>query len=329
MSYRLDMDRLAAPLARARYEQGRLAGRADALDPVTRRAAALGALAEDVLASAAMEGRRLHRARLRAAIAGRFGRSRNRPAEGLVRIALDAARDPAAPLTAARLLDWHAALRPAGRGVRAGAWRDEAAGDAMAAFVDRFEGARDAEPVLAAGLAHLRFLAVSPFAAGNGPIARAVTDLALARAEETGVRFYSLTARMRHEQAAYEAALAAALAGGEDATGWLEWFLGCIARACAAAHPALAAAPRADDADGGLNPRQRTVLDRLRADDPARTTSARWAAIAGCSRDTALRDIADLVARGILIRSEAGGRSTSYAPAEGRGGDGPLPSPRP
>lgn len=125
---------------------------------------------------------------------------------------------------------------------------------------------------------------------------------------------------MRHEQAAYDDALAAALADGEDATGWLEWFLGCIARACADAHPALAAAPRADDADGGLNPRQRTVLDRLRADDPARTTSSSWAAIAGCSRDTALRDINDLVARGILVRSEAGGRSTRYALAEGRGG---------
>ncbi len=317
MPFRQDIDRLAAPLGRARYEQGRVAGRAETLDPGSRRLAALGTLTGDVLASAALEGRRLHRARVLTAIAGRLGRARDRPVDGLVRIALDAARDSGAPLTPARLLDWHAALRPAGRGrrVRAGAWRDDAAGEAATDFVRWFEDARHAEPVLTAGLAHLRFLAVSPFEAGNGPIARAVTDLALARAEETGVRFYSLAARMRRERAAYEGALATALADGTDATAWQEWFLGCLARACADAHPMLAAAPAG--ADDGPNPRQRTVLDRLRAGRPARITSTRWAAMAGCSRDTAIRDINELVGRGILVRSEAGGRSTSYGLAEG------------
>ena len=328
MPFGLDMDRLAAPLARARYEQGWLAGRAEALDPGARRAAALDALAGDVLASAALEGRRLHRGRVRAALEVGLGLARHRAVDGLVHIALDAARDPAAPLTGARLGDWHAALRPPGRRNRAGVWRDDAAREATAAFLDWLDGARDDEPVLTAGLAHLRLLAIRPFAYGNGAIARAVTDLALARAEETGVRFYSLAARIQRERAAYEAELKAALAGGTDATGWLEWFFGCIARTTADAATTLLPAP-ARDADQGLNPRQRTVLVRLRAGSPPRIASSGWAAMTGCSRDTAIRDINDLLARGILARSEAGGRSTRYAPAEGRDGNGPVPSPRP
>ena len=307
------MDRLAAPLARGRYEQGRLAGRADALDAASRRAAALATLTEDVAASAGMEGRQLDRARVRASIVGRLGGAPDGPLDGIAEIALDAARDPAAPLTRDRLGAWHAALRlPGSRRVRRGR------ADGTEAFLAWFEDARGAEPVTAAGLAHLRFLALSPFGDGNGPIARAVADLALAGAEASGVRFYSPGARIARERRAYGRAIEAALAGGTGATGWLEWFLGCLARACADAHRALAgpageAAPAAADAGDGLNPRQRTVLYRLRAGLPAGIASSSWAATAGCSRETAIRDINDLVARGILVRSGAGGRSTRYA----------------
>ena len=314
------MGRLAAPLARARYEQGRLAGRADALDAASRRAAALAALTEDVVASAALEGRSLDPGRVRAAIAGRLGGMPDVPLDGIAEIALDAARDPAAPLTGERLRAWHAALgTPGFRRVRRGR------ADATEAFLARFEEARGAEPVLAAGLAHLRFLAISPFEDGNGPVARAASDLALTGAEASGVRFYSLSDRIARERAAYDRAVAAALAGPAGADEWLEWFLGCIARACADAHRTLAAlpagaAPRGSGADGGLNARQRAVLDRLRAGLPAGIASSGWAAMTGCSRETAIRDIADLVARGILAKSGAGGRSTRYALAEGRGG---------
>ena len=317
------MGRLAAPLARARYEQGRLAGRADALDAAPRRAVALATLTEDVVASAAMEGRSLDPGGVRAAIAGRLGGMPDVPLDGVAEIALDAARDPAAPLTGERLRAWHAALgTPGFRRVR----RDRA--DATEAFLAWFEEARGAEPVTAAGLAHLRFLALSPFEDGNGPIARAAADLALAGAEASGVRFYSPSARIARERRAYGRAIEAALAGGTGATEWLEWFLGAIARACADAHRALSG-PAAADAGDGLNPRQRTILDRLRAGLPAGIASSGWAAMTGCSRETAIRDINDLVARGILAKSGEGGRSTRYALAEGRGGDGPAPSPRP
>ena len=236
------------------------------------------------------------------------------PLDGFAEIALDAARDPAAPLTGERLRAWHAALGTAGfRRVRRGR------AEATEAFLAWFEGAREAEPVLAAGLAQLRFLALSPFEDGNGPIARAAADLALTGAEANGVRFYSPSARIARERRAYGRAIEAALAGGTGATEWLEWFLGTVARACADAHRALAG-PAAADAGDGLNPRQRAVLDRLRAGFPTGIASSRWAAMTGCSRETAIRDIADLVARGILIRGEAGGRSTRYALAEGRGG---------
>ncbi len=303
----LDMDRLAAPLARARYEQGRLAGRADALATLT----------EDVVASAGMEGRRLDPGRVRALIAGRLGPTPDVPLDGIAEIALDAARDPAAPLTGDRLRAWRAALgTPGFRRVRRGR------ADATEAFLAWFGDARGAEPVTAAGLAHLRFLALSPFGDGNGPVARAVSDLALAGAEASGVRFYSLSARFARERRAYDRAIGAALADADGADDWLEWFLGAVARACADAHRTLAAlpadaAPRGDGVGGGLNARQRTVLDRLRAGFPARIASSGWAAMAGCSRATAVRDIDELVARGMLTRSEAGGRSTSYAPAEG------------
>ncbi len=316
----LDMGRLAAPLARARYEQGRLAGRADALDAASRREVVLMTLAEDVVASAALEGRSLDPGRVRAAIAGRLGGAPDFPLDGLAEIALDAARDPAAPLTRDRLGAWHAALgTPGSRRVRRGR------AEGTEAFLAWFEDARGAEPTIAAGLAHLRFLALSPFENGNGPIARAVADLALAGAEASGVRFYSPGARIARERRAYGRAIEAALAGGTGATEWLEWFLLCLARASADAHRALAgpageAAPAAADAGDGLNPRQRTVLDRLRTGVPAGIGSSRWAAMTGCSRETAIRDINELVARGILTRSEAGGRSTSYALAEGRDG---------
>ena len=308
------MDRLAAPLARARYEQGRLAGRADALDAASRREVVLMTLAEDVAASAAMEGRSLDPGRVRASIAGRPGGAPDLPLDGIAEIALDAARDPAAPLTRDRLGAWHAALGiPGSRRVRPGRAKG------TDAFLAWFEDARGAEPVIAAGLAHLRFLALSPFENGNGPIARAAADLALAGAEASGVRFYSPGARIARERRAYGRAIEAALAGGTGATEWLEWFLLCLARASADAHRALAG-PAAAEAGDGLNPRQRTVLDRLRAGLPAAIASSRWAAMTRCSRETAIRDINDLVGRGILSRSEAGGRSTSYGLAEGRGG---------
>ena len=355
--FRQDHARLAAPLGRARHAQGRLRGRMEALGPALRCAAMLGTLTEDVVTSGGMEGGgiggdSLDPGRVRAAIAHRLGFLGGEPpapdpgADGIVEMTLDATRNCAAPLTGERLCAWHAALYPGGCGrpIRAGQWRDDADGpmeivsgpaglervhyiappagrvaEEMAGFLKWFEEARAGEPVLSAGLAYLRFLSIYPFEDGNERIARAIADMALARSE--GGRFYSLTAQIGREREAYYAILEATQTGGLDVTGWQDWFLEYLARAIANARHGLApvlARARLGETHA-LNSRQTRTLDRLLDGIEGRLTSSGWAAMNLCSQDTANRDIRDLVERGILVRGEAGGRSTSYGLAGGRG----------
>ena len=252
---RQDHARLAGPLGRARHAQGRLRGRMEALGPALRRAAMLGTLTEDVVRSGGMEGDSLDPGRARAAIAHRLGLpgagapAPDPGADGIVAMTLDATRNFAEPLTEERLCAWHAALYPGGfsgvRPIRAGRWRDDADGPMeivsgppglervhyiappagrvageMAAFLDWFEDA--SEPVLAAGLAYLRFLSIYPFEDGNERIARAIAEIALARPD--GARFYSLTAQLHRDREAYYAILeATGQTGGLDVTGWQIW----------------------------------------------------------------------------------------------------------
>ena len=267
-------------------------------------------------------------------------------ADGIVEMTLDATRNFAEPLTEERLCAWHAALYPGGfsgvRPIRAGRWRDDADGPMeivsgppglqrvhytappaarvageMAGFLDWFEDARADEPVLAAGLAYLRFLSIYPFEDGNERIARAITDIALARSD--GERFYSLTAQIGRDREDYYAILEATQTGGLDVTDWQEWFLECLVRAIAnARHTGVLARARLGETHA-LNPRQTRTLDRLLDGTEGRLTSSGWAAMNRCSQDTANRDIRDLVERGILVRGEAGGRSTSYGMVGGWG----------
>ena len=179
------------------------------------------------------------------------------------------------------------------------------------------------DPVLKAGLAHLWFVTVHPFDDGNGRIARAVADMALARSEGTSRRFYSMSAQIRRERGAYYDVLEHTQRGslGTDAldvTGWLAWFLGCLGRAFDGAEGTLSAVLRKArfwEAHAGqpLNVRQRLMLNRLLDGFEGKLTSSNWAKLAKCSQDTALRDLLDLVERGILSRDPAGGRSTSYS----------------
>lgn len=173
------------------------------------------------------------------------------------------------------------------------------------------------DPVIKAGLAHLWFVTVHPFDDGNGRIARAIADLTLARSEETGQRFYSLSAQIRQERRAYYDILEATQRGGLDVTDWLEWFLGCLERALGGAQATLETVlgkARFWEAHAGtaLNARQRLMLNRLLDGFTGKLTTSKWAVIAKCSQDTALRDISDLTERGILRRDTAGGRSTGY-----------------
>lgn len=345
-------EQIAQPLAAVRHRQGRLIGHMEALGFPLREEAVLHALTEDVLKSSEIEGEVLDREQVRSSIARRLGMNigglveSDRNVEGVVEMMLDATQNYAQPLTSERLFSWHAALFPTGRSgisrITVGAWRAAEGGpmqvvsgpigrerihyeapaserlDAeMTRFLDWFETATP-DPVLQAGIAHLWFVTIHPFDDGNGRIARAIADLALARAEGTAQRFYSMSAQIRAERKAYYDMLETTQKGGLDITPWLLWFIGCLDRAFDRAEIILASVmskARFWDSMAGqaLNERQRKVVNRLLDGFEGKLTNAKWAAITKASSDTALRDINDLVQRGILVKDPAGGRSTSYS----------------
>ena len=269
---------------------------------------------------------------------------------------LDATGRYAVPLTAERLFGWHAALFPTGYSglspIRTGAWRDDANGPMQvasgpvgrrklhyeappaarleaetAAFLRWFNNnndddedhsaGRSGDPVVRAGLAHLWLMTLHPFDDGNGRISRAVGDMALARAEQSAQRCYSLSARIQHERKGYYDQLECAQKGTLDVTAWLAWFLGCLLRAIESADAALSAVLGKAQfwqrwAATPMNERQIKLVNRLLDGFNGKLTTSKWAAIAKCSPDTVLRDIGDLLAKGVLVKSAAGGRSTSY-----------------
>ena len=343
---------LANALADVRHRQGRLLGRMENLGCDLRREAVLGTLVEDVVKSSDIEGEKLDAAEVRSSVARRLGmdaggvRPADRDVEGVVELMLDATGRFDQPLTAERLFDWHASLVPTGRSgmrpIAVGRWRDDGADpmqvvsgpigrervhfeapaarrvDAeMRAFLHWFEAPSEADPVLRAGLAHLWFVTVHPFEDGNGRIARAVADMALARSEGSSQRFYSMSSQIRAERADYYDVLERTQRGTTDVTRWMTWFLACLGRSIDAAGTALAAvlakARFWERAAGlALNERQRRVLNRVLDGFEGKLTTSKWARLAKCSQDTALRDIALLVGHGLLARNPGGGRNTSY-----------------
>lgn len=345
-------EQLAQPLAAVRHRQGRLIGHMEVLGFPLREEAVLQALTEDVVKSSEIEGEVLDRKQVRSSIARRLGMDigglveADRNVEGVVEMMLDATQNYAQPLTAERLFGWHAALFPTGRSgmsrITVGAWRTAEAGpmqvvsgpigrervhykapaserlDAeMSRFLNWFETAAP-DPVLKAGIAHLWFVTIHPFDDGNGRIARAIADLALARAEGTAQRFYSMSAQIRVERKTYYDMLESTQKDDLDITPWLSWFIGCLDRAFDGAETILASVMRKarfweSVAGQPLNERQRKVINRLLDGFEGKLTNAKWAAITKASSDTALRDINDLVQRGILVKDPAGGRSTSYS----------------
>lgn len=348
---------LANALADVRHRQGRLLGGMETLGFDLRREAVLGTLVEDVVKSSDIEGEKLDSAEVRSSIARRLGMdagglgTADRDVEGVVELMLDATGRFDQPLTSERLFDWHASLFPTGRsGVRriaVGRWRGERADpmqvvsgpigrervhfeapsaarvDAeMRAFLQWFEAPSEADPVLGAGLAHLWFVTVHPFEDGNGRIARAVADMALARSEGSSQRFYSMSSQIRAERADYYDVLERTQRGTTDVTRWMTWFLACLGRAIEAAGTALAAvlakARFWERAAGlALNERQRRVLNRVLDGVEGKLTTSKWARLAKCSQDTALRDITLLAGHGLLARNPGGGRNTSYRLATG------------
>jgi Fic family protein len=351
--FRWKAEKLADPLASVRHRQGRLIGHMEALGFNLQQEAALQTLTADVLKSSDIEGEKLDAEQVRSSIARRLGmdigalKAADRNVEGVVEMMIDATRHFNQPLTAERLFAWHASLFPTGRSgmrpIKTGAWRDDSAGpmqivsgpfgkervhfeapkadrvDAeMRVFLEWFETPPDMDLVLKAAMGHLWFVTIHPFDDGNGRIARAIADMALARSESSPQRFYSMSAQIRQERNAYYGILERTQKGTMDITAWMDWLLGCLGRAIDGAQTTLSAVlskarfwERIKDVP--LNDRQRFVLNRLLDGFEGKLTTSKYAALAKCSQDTAHRDILALVDNGVLVRNPEGGRSTSYS----------------
>ena len=352
-AFRWDHKALAGSLAAIRHRQGRLLGRMESLAFSLQKEAKLETLTLDVLKSSEIEGEHLIPDQVRSSIARRLGVETagavlaDRDVEGVVEMMLDATQNFSTPLTADRLFGWHAALFPAGRSFMrktvVGAWRDDAHGpmqvvsgpvgkervhyeapatslldSEMTRFLDWANGSSRTDAVLKAALAHLRFVTVHPFDDGNGRIARAIGDWQLARSENSAQRFYSLSAQIWYELDDYYDILERTQTGTLDVTPWLEWFLACLGRAFAATEATLAVVMRKArfwerSARHAINDRQRALLNRLLDGFTGNLTTTKWAALATCSHDTALRDIQGLIDVGLLKKDTGGGRSTSYS----------------
>ncbi len=343
----------AKDLNEARHRQGLLAGHMRALGFPLQKEAVLSTLTEEVIKSSEIEGEILDRNQVRSSLATRLGMDvaglppADRRVEGVVEMMLDATQKYAAPLTRERLFGWHAALFPAGRSgmrkIAVGAWRTDEQGpmqvvsgpighekvhyeapaaslvdDEMKAFLDWYNANDDIDPVVKAAIAHLWFVTIHPFDDGNGRIARAIADMSLARSEGSPQRYYSMSAQIRLERNAYYAILETTQKGDLDITAWLTWFLDCLNKAIDGAGIILAAVLRKAEfwkkhAATPFNTRQRNIVNRLLDGFAGKLTSSKWAKLENTSPDTALRDINDLVGRGILKRDAGGGRSTSYS----------------
>ncbi len=351
-NFRWDKAQLADRLAQVRHQQGRLIGHMEGLGFKLRQEALLKTLTQDVVKTSEIEGEILDAEEVRSSIARRLGMdigglpSSDRNVEGIVEMMLDATRKYQKPLTRDRLFGWHAALFPTSFSglsrINAGMWRNDAGGPVqvvsgphgkttvhfeapaapllekeMSRFLEAFNADDVTDPVIKAALFHLWFVTVHPFDDGNGRIARAIADMQLARSEGSPQRFYSMSAQIRLERKAYYQILERTQDETMDVTAWMEWFLGCLSRAIEGSHILLTTvlfkARFWESVEGvDLNDRQRLMLNRLLDGFEGKLTNARWAKLAKCSSDTALRDLQYLVDRGILKLGPEGGRSTSY-----------------
>lgn len=350
-NFHWDQKALAGLLSSVRLRQGSLIGRMESLGFSQRNEAMLKTLTDDVVKSSEIEGEILNSDQVRSSIAKKLGMDiagllpSDRRVDGVVQMVLEATQNYAQPLTKERLCGWHKALFPdPSRSIQVGLWRDDARGPMQvvsgaigrervhyeAPAADRLEAEMTAflewanepcgtDPVLMAAKAHLWFVTIHPFDDGNGRMARAIADWALARSENSPQRYYSMSAQIRRERTEYYDVLERTQKGPLDITEWMNWFLECLDRAIAGAEGSLAAVFRKDQfwktyAHLGLKERQRFMLKKLLDGTfEGKLSSSKWAKMAKCSQDTAQRDIIELVDHGILAKDSAAGRSTSYS----------------
>ncbi len=349
-------DALARLLSQVNLERGRLLGAMQALGFKLAEEASLKVLTSEVVKSSEIEGERLNPEAVRSSIARRLGIAAgglvpsDKHVDGVVEMVLDATRNHDNPLTEDRLFGWHAALFPAGHSgmykLTVAAYRNDAAGAMqvisgsvgrekvhyeapsaavikaeMAHFLQWFNREPGLDLVIKAGLAHLWFVTLHPLDDGNGRIGRAVCDMALARADGSPQRFYSLSAQMQRERDDYYNNLEQTQKGTLDVTVWLEWFLGCLLRAVQGANNELKGVVYLANIShrapvGKLNERQVKILNMLIHGFNGNLTTGKWAKLTQCSTDTALRDINELIELGVLLKAGESKRSAHYVLSE-------------
>ena len=340
---------LSVLLGKVRNLQGKLTGKMEMLGFILQQEAFLQTLTLDVLKSTEIEGEFLNVEQVRSSLARRLGMDiiglvpSDRNVDGMVEMMLDATQNSQSLLTEKRLFDWHAALFPTGRSgmyqITIGAWRTGVmqvvsggmgkekvhfqAPDAnlvkqqMEIFTEWFNDEQNLDPILKAGIAHLWFITIHPFEDGNGRIARAITDMQLSKAEGNAQRFFSMSAQIQKKRSGYYEILEKSQKGTSDITLWLTWFLDCLTEALLNTdiifEKVLSKARFWEKHRvNPLNDRQYLMLNKLLDDFEGKLTSSKWAKMTKCSNDTALRDIQDLVLKGILKKEDLGGRSTNY-----------------
>jgi Fic family protein len=317
-----------------------------------RNEANLEILTLDIIKSTEIEGEILDREQVRSSIARRLGLDvsglvySDRNVEGIVDLMLDATKNYDKELNKERLFSWHASLFPTGKsGMRkiiTGNWRDDSKGpmqvvsgalgkekvhyqappaaqleNEMRIFFDWFNLEENTDFVLKAAIAHLWFVTLHPFEDGNGRISRALSDMLLARSDEQSYRFYSMSTQIRKERNSYYDILEKTQKSGLDITNWLEWFLNSMLHSIENSEKLLEKIIYKHSfwlkhSKVTINDRQRKILNMLMDDFEGKLNTTKWAKIGKCSQDTALRDIQDLIEKGIMKKSEQGGRSTNY-----------------
>lgn len=344
-----DEQKIQMILGKVRHLQGKIFGQMSALGFSVKEEAVLSTLTVDVIKSSEIEGKRLNYEQVRSSIARRLGIEyagmvySDRDVEGVVEMMLDATQNYNKPLDEERLFGWHAALFPTGRSgmhrINVGFYRNgemqvvsgamgkekvhyEAPSpnkmkEEMDVFLNWFNTDLKIDNVLKAAIAHFWFIIIHPFDDGNGRIARALSDLLLALSDDSSQRFYSLSGQILTERKVYYEILKIVQHSNGDITEWLDWFLNCLYRALETSEGTMQKALHKSEfwdkhKDTIINSRQRLMLNKLLDGFDGNLKSSKWAKITKCSTDTALRDIKDLIEKGILKQEESGGRSTNY-----------------
>lgn len=340
-------------LVEVRHQQGRLLGRMENLGFSLIEEATLNTLTQDVKKTSEIEGEVLNENQVRSSIARRLDMDiaglvpSDRHVDGVVKMTLDATQNYNKQLSKSRLFDWHTALFPvSNRGaykIVVGDWRNNTKDDPMLvvsgalgkevvhfqapdassletemnALLKWINKKDELDLVLKAALAHLWFVTLHPFDDGNGRVARAITDMFLARSDNSKHRFYSMSAQIMAERNAYYDIIEKTQKGNLNVTGWLLWFLDCFYKAILNTEQTLNKVifkSKFWEMAGRLilNDRQKRMLNKLLDGFEGKLNSSKWAKITKCSQDTAIRDIQNLLEKNILSKEAAGGRSTSY-----------------